>query len=269
MRPLNHPTKFVILVWSSMYNPNSSLSRYSAFHLRNIYRIRRFLDFDSCNDVIRSLILSRLDYGNVLLWVPTPLISKLLKIWAAKLFFFASKKNHASPLLCQIHWLPVRDRITFKVLLYVFKCLAGTGPGYLSSCLELYNPTREGFWSASDGTGLTVPIIRGWTFESAADKTITYTAPNAMFGTNCRLLYAVLNQCMCSKRDSNFICFSKCIFWLRIFLVFFIYILQILCHRAGISGNGVLNKVLLCLSVCIKCMYKHLSSIYQLYYQWK
>ena len=107
-------------------------------------------------------------------------ISRLqtLQNWAAKLIFCASKKNHASPLLRQLHWLPVRDRITFKVMLYVFKCLAGTGPEYLSSCLELYNPTREGLRSASDATRLTVPIIRGWTFKSAADKTFTYTAPN-------------------------------------------------------------------------------------------
>ena len=114
-------------------------------------------------------------------WVPTPLIShasKLFKIGLQNSFFCASKKNHASPLLRQLHWLPVRDRITFKVMLYVFKCLAGTGPEYLSSCLELYNPTREGLRSASDATRLTVPIIRGWTFKSAADKTFTYTAPN-------------------------------------------------------------------------------------------
>ena len=165
----------------TMCNQISCLSRNITFHLRNISRIRRFLDFDSCNDIIRSLILSRLDYGNVLLLGANSTdISRLqtLQNWAAKLIFCASKKNHASPLLRQLHWLPVRYRITFKVMLYVFKCLAGTGPEYLSSCLELYNPTREGLRSASDATRLTVPIIRGWTFKSAADKTFTYTAPN-------------------------------------------------------------------------------------------
>ena len=133
------------------------------------------------NKHVATLILSRLDYGNVLLLGANSTdISRLqtLQNWAAKLIFCASKKNHASPLLRQLHWLPVRDRITFKVMLYVFKCLAGTGPEYLSSCLELYNPTREGLRSASDATRLTVPIIRGWTFKSAADKTFTYTAPN-------------------------------------------------------------------------------------------
>ena len=131
----------------TMCNQISSLSRNVTFHLRNISRIRRFLDFDSCNDIIRSLILSRLDYGNVLLMGANSTdISRLqtLQNWAAKLIFRARKQDHASPLLRQLHWLPIRDRITFKVMLYVFKCLAGIGPEYLSSCLELYNPTSWG-----------------------------------------------------------------------------------------------------------------------------
>lgn len=164
----------------TMHNQISSLSRNVTFHLRNISRIRRFLEFDSCNDIIRSLILSRLDYGNVLLMgVNTTDISRLqtLQNWAAKLILRANKMDHASPLLHQLHWLPVRDRITFKAMLYVFKCLAGIGPEYLSSCLELYNPTREGLRSALDCTRMTVPIIRSWTFKSAADKAFSYTAP--------------------------------------------------------------------------------------------
>ena len=46
----------------------SSLTRSLNFHLRNIGRIRRYLDEDTCNHVTRSLILSRLDYSNSLLY---------------------------------------------------------------------------------------------------------------------------------------------------------------------------------------------------------
>ena len=80
----------------TMCNQISSLSRNVTFHLRNISRIRRFLDFESCDDIILSLILSRLDYGNVLLWVPTPLIShasKLFKIGLQNSFFFVQVKR--------------------------------------------------------------------------------------------------------------------------------------------------------------------------------
>lgn len=163
----------------TMRNQISSLTRSVSFHLRNISRIRRFLDFDTSNDIIRSLILSRLDYGNVLLMgANTTDIARLqtLQNWAAKIIFCAKKRDHVSPLLHQLHWLSVEDRITFKAMLYVFKCLAGIGPEYLSSCLELKNP-REGLRSASDRTRLNVPIIRSWTFKSAADKAFTYNAP--------------------------------------------------------------------------------------------
>ena len=51
----------------SMSPQVASLSRSITFHLRNISRIRRYLDFDTCNHVVRSLILSRLDYANILL----------------------------------------------------------------------------------------------------------------------------------------------------------------------------------------------------------
>ena len=165
----------------TMRNQISSLSRSVSFHLRNISRIRRFLDNDSCNDIIRSLIISRLDYGNALLMGANITdIARLqtLQNWAAKLIYRANKMDHVSPILQKLHWLPIKDRIIFKVMLYVFKCLAGSGPLYLSSCLELYNPTRKGLRSASDSTRLNVPTIRNWTLKSAADKTFTYNAPS-------------------------------------------------------------------------------------------
>ncbi len=49
----------------SMSNQVSALSRNVTFHLRNISRIRRYVDFETCHNVIRSLILPRLDNGNI------------------------------------------------------------------------------------------------------------------------------------------------------------------------------------------------------------
>ncbi len=50
----------------SMTSQITSLSRSVSYHLRNITCIRRFLDVDTCSNVVRSLELSRLDYSNVL-----------------------------------------------------------------------------------------------------------------------------------------------------------------------------------------------------------
>ena len=51
---------------------------------------RHYLDFETCNHVVRSLILSRLDYGNILLWVRMSLkllVFKDYRIGQPRLFF--------------------------------------------------------------------------------------------------------------------------------------------------------------------------------------
>ncbi|XP_071787351.1 uncharacterized protein [Asterias amurensis] len=117
--------------------------------------------------------LFRLDYGNgLLLRSSTSDIKRLQRIqnWAAKLICKAMKYDHATPCLQQLHWLPVKERVTFKVLVTVFKCLQGIAPGYLSSCLALYQPPRSSLRSASDNTRLTEhPTIR--TLSSAHNRT--------------------------------------------------------------------------------------------------
>ena len=51
----------------SMSTKVTNLSRSIIYHLRNITRIHRFMDSDTCTNVVRSLVLSRLEYSNALL----------------------------------------------------------------------------------------------------------------------------------------------------------------------------------------------------------
>ena len=62
-------------------------------------------------------------------------------------------------------------------MLYIFKCLAGSGPAYLTSGLTLYKPGHEGLRSGNDSSRLTEYKIRNWTLASAADKAFFYAAP--------------------------------------------------------------------------------------------
>ena len=146
----------------------------------NISRNRRFLDRDTCHLVVRTLILSRLDYGNgLLLGSSNKDILRLQRIqnWSAKLIYCAKKFDHATPYLRELHWLPVRERITFKIMMYVFKCLAGTAPDYLTSCISLYRPTRTGLRSASDVTRLTEHNSYK-TLKSSDDRSFVQKAPH-------------------------------------------------------------------------------------------
>ena len=172
----------------------TSLSCNLTYHLRNITRIRRFMDLDTCNNIVRSLILSRLDYGNaLLLGSNVSSISRLQKFqnWAAKLIFCAAKQDHATPFLKKLHWLPVKERIYFKILLYVYKCLNGHAPDYLSCCLSPYSQSRPGLCSALDTTRLAQPNISSKLLWSAANKAFSLAAP------------ALWNQLPIAIRSSN------------------------------------------------------------------
>ena len=164
----------------SMSDHVTSLSCNVNYHLRNITKIRRFMDFDTCSTIVRSLILSRLDYGNsLLLGTNISHINRLQRLqnWAAKLIFCASKRDHATPFLTKLHWLPVKDRICFKILLYVYKCLNEHAPDYLSTCFALYTQSRPGLRSSLDLTRLAVPKSSAKSLQSAADKAFSIAAP--------------------------------------------------------------------------------------------
>ena len=77
---------------------------------------------------------------------------------AARLVLKQKKYCHITPHLADLHWLPVKSRIEYKILMMVFKCLHGEGPSYLTSLLEPHNPTRS--LRSSDKDMLRVPRTR-------------------------------------------------------------------------------------------------------------
>ena len=50
--------------------------------------------------------------------------------------------DHITPVLRSLHWLPVCERIDFKILQLVYKVLNGLGPKYISDLLLHYEPSR-------------------------------------------------------------------------------------------------------------------------------
>ena len=104
----------------------ASLCKSINFHLRNIARIRRFIDRATCERVICSLVTSRLDYANSLIYgINKTDLTKLQRLQnrAARLIVGASRRESALPLLTDLHWLPVRERLEFKALTHVHKCI--------------------------------------------------------------------------------------------------------------------------------------------------
>ena len=67
---------------------------------------------------------------------------QLVQNAAARLLTSTRRREHITPVLASLHWLPIKFRIYFKVLLFAFKCLNGLAPLYLSDLLEAYTPVR-------------------------------------------------------------------------------------------------------------------------------
>lgn len=124
----------------------SATSR-SCFHqIRNIGRIRNFITDDACKTLVNSLVTSRLDYGNALLYgLPSTLVNKLQRVQntAARLISRTKKSDHITPTLMDLHWLPVNYRCQYKILLYVFKSLHGSAPAYLQELVCVHQPVRS------------------------------------------------------------------------------------------------------------------------------
>ena len=94
---------------------------------------------------IHSFITSRLDNNNALLYgLPANQLYHLQKIQntAARILTFSRKSCHITPILKELHWLPINQRIIFKLLLIVYKCTNNVAPSYLTELLSKYLPTR-------------------------------------------------------------------------------------------------------------------------------
>ena len=123
----------------------NSIIKSAYYHLKNIAKIRGFMSKQDLEKLIHAFISSRLDYCNGLLTgLSKGAVRKLQLVQnaAARVLTKTKKYEHITPILRSLHWLPVCQRIEFKVLLIVYKSLNGLGPKYISDLLSLYIPAR-------------------------------------------------------------------------------------------------------------------------------
>ena len=78
----------------------------------------------------------------------------------ARLICNESKYCHITPLLVDLHWLPVKFRIEFKILLIVFKIFKGLAPSYLSFLITPKPVSKYNLRSSSDSTLLSYPNVK-------------------------------------------------------------------------------------------------------------
>lgn len=118
----------------------NQVTRSTYGHMRSISRIRRHLDDKACALAVQALVVSRLDYANSLLaGVPDCALRKLqvAQNSAARLVSGTGRREHITPVLKQLHWLPVRQRINHKILSLTYQTLnSDTAPKYLTDLIH-------------------------------------------------------------------------------------------------------------------------------------
>ena len=129
----------------SMYTHVNSVCKAAFYHLRNIARIRKFLSVKTTETLIHAFVTSKIDHCNSLLYgLPKNLLNKLQSVQnaAARLITLSRKYDHITPILIDLHWLPVAERIKFKIIILTFKSLHGQAPVYISDLITRYIPQR-------------------------------------------------------------------------------------------------------------------------------
>ena len=114
----------------------------SCFHkLRNLAKMKPHLSSQQLETLTQALVISSLDYCNSLYYgINATLLNQLQSIQnrACRVICGLKKRESTSQHMKNLHWLKVKERIEFKVLLLVYKALAGNSPSYLTNLIN-YN----------------------------------------------------------------------------------------------------------------------------------
>ena len=143
--------------------------------IQMIKGIRAYLSLEATKTLMQTMVLSHLDYGNAVLHgITAGELHRLQRMQniAARVTLKLSWDASISRALQDLHWLPVKYRVLYKLLLVTFKVVKLGEPRYLSDMLSTYKPTRQ-LRSSSDTDKLCIPFVKSET----ARRGFRYAAP--------------------------------------------------------------------------------------------
>ena len=154
----------------------SHIRKCCLIELRKIAHLRPLINEVAAKQLVLSFIMPKFDYCNSLLFNITQYnIDKLQLIQnhAARLIKQAPKISHVSKFLKELHWLPIKQRIDYKIAVTVFHCLYTENyPSYLKELITPYKPQRT--LRSSSKCLLVMPKT---SLRRAGERSFTYAAP--------------------------------------------------------------------------------------------
>jgi len=125
------------------------------YHLGRLCQIRNYVSREIMIQLVMSLVICRMDYCNsVLVGLPASILAPLQRVQnaAARLILGLSRRSHITPALKQLHWLPIKFCITFKVATLMYnifhqrtpylKDLVAFSPSASASATVIHNQVR-------------------------------------------------------------------------------------------------------------------------------
>ena len=119
--------------------------------------------------LVQGLVMAHLDYANALYFgIPDIDVKRLQRVQniAARLVLRKTNCDSITECLGELHWLPIRAQIDFKILVLVYKCLWGNVPKYLKNLITLNPINRQGIRSERKIDRLIVPFTKYKTFAA-------------------------------------------------------------------------------------------------------
>ena len=148
-----------------------SIVKICNFHISNLYMIKDFVNRKNLVTLVHSSIISKVDYCNSLfVGLPNVILKKVQYVLnrAARLIFNLPPRVPTTSSVIELHWLPLKARIKFKICLSTFKALKFNQPSYLRELLSFSShESTSGLRSADDPYRLHEPRAIGeWGFAN-------------------------------------------------------------------------------------------------------
>ena len=107
-----------------------------------------------------------------------------------------SRFDHITPVLSELHWLPVRHRINFKIAAITHTVLRSQQPSYLAALIPRYAPVRS--LRSSSSLSICVPLRK-----TSMEPLVRFRRSHQKFGMHCRVIFRPSQLFLLSEELSN------------------------------------------------------------------